>query len=141
MISTPLPPIGISDTRNSCSVLTRSCLVAAADAAAAHGLSRDDAKVEQDLAQQLLDRQERIEQQRREARHVEPLEHRAADRGLAGADVTGQDDDAFLAADGLQQQLQRGVVRLTQVEKTRIRREREGRLDEPVKLFVLGRLA
>jgi hypothetical protein len=112
-----------------------------ADAAAADGLSRHDAKVEEDLAQQFFNRQERIEEQRREARHVQPLEHRTAHRGLAGPDVTRQDDDAFFAADGLQQQLQGGIVRGTQIQKTRIRRQRERRLDEPVKVFVLGSLA
>ena len=59
-------------------------------------------------------------------RHVEPLEHRAAHGGLSGADVAGQDDDAFLAVDGLEQQLEGRVVRLTQEQESRVRREREG---------------
>jgi len=44
------------------------------DAAVAHRLSGDDAEVEQDFAKHFLDRQKRIEQERREARHVQPLE-------------------------------------------------------------------
>ncbi len=48
---------------------------------------------------------------------IELFEQRPAQRGLAGADVAGQDDEAFLAADRLPDLLQREVVRLAAVQK------------------------
>ncbi len=113
MISTPLPWIG--DQRQQ-ELVQRADQLVLGGAWRARPLRtaspRDDAEVEQDLAQQFLDRQERIEDQRREGRRVELLEQRAAERRLAGADVAGEDDEAFLAADRLQQQPDRFVVRL-----------------------------
>ena len=48
---------------------------------------------------------------------VELSNHRAADRRLSGADVAGEDDEGFAAADGLKNLLDGRVVRVAQVEK------------------------
>ena len=74
--------------------------------------------------------------ERRERRLIELLEERAAQRRLAGADVAGEDDEAFLAADRLPHLLQRDVVRFAAVQKARIRRQAERRLNEPVVVLV-----
>src|SRR5207244_4249548 len=106
------------------------------DASAAHALARDDAEVEQHFAQQLFDRQKRIQNQRREDARVELLEKRPAARRLAGADVAREDDEAFLAADGLLQERDGFLVRFAAVEEAWIGCQREWRLYEPVILFV-----
>ena len=136
MISTPLPRIGDERQQELVQRADQLVLRGRGDPPAPHRLARDDAEVEQDLAQQLLDRQERIQDQRRERRLVELLEQRAADRRLAGADVAGEDDEAFRAADRLQQAGDGLVVRLAAVEEARVGREREGRLYEAVELLV-----
>ena len=136
MISTALPCSGTSDSRKSCSVRTSSCLLAVASRPRLERVFRHHAETEQHLAQQLFDRQERIEDERGERGLVELLEEGAAQRGLAGADVAGEDDEALLAADRLPHLLQRDVVRLASVQEPRIRRQAERRLNEPVVLLV-----
>jgi len=111
------------------------------DASAAHAFTRHDAEIEQDLAQQLLDREERVEDERREDARIELLEQGAADGRLAGADVARQDDEAFLAADGLLELGDGLFVRFAAIEKPRIRRQRERRLYEAVILLVHRRVA
>ena len=106
------------------------------DASAPHALARDDAEVEQDLAQQLLDREKRVEDDRREEAGLKLFEQRAAAGRLPGADVAGEDDEAVLAADGLLQEGQGAFVRFAAIEKPRIGRQGERRLYEPVILFV-----
>src|SRR5882672_2345942 len=92
-------------------------------------------------AQQLFDRQERIEDERGEDARVELFEERAAARRLAGADVARQDDEAFLAADGLLQEGDGFLVRFAAIEEARVGCQRERRLYEPVILFVHRRVA
>ena len=113
-----------------------SCLLAVDRRPDLQRILRDHAEAEEHFAQQLLDRQERVEDERRERGFVELLEQRPAQRGLAGADVAGEDDEAFFAADGLPDLLQREVVRLAAVQKPRIRRQAERRLDESVVVLV-----
>ncbi len=97
---------------------------------------RDDPESEEHLAKQLLNRQERVEDQRGERRLIELLEQRPAQRGLAGADVAGQDNKAFLAPDRLPDLLQGKVVRFASVQKPRIRRKTERGLNESVIVLV-----
>src|SRR5688572_15780456 len=106
------------------------------EAARPQCILRHHAKAEEHFSQQLLDRQERIENQRRERRLIEQFEQRAAQRGLTRADVAGEDDKTFFAADGLPDLLQGEIVRLTAVEKPRIGRQTERGLNETVVVLV-----
>ena len=67
---------------------------------------------------------------------IELLEQGPAQRGLAGADVAGQDDEAFFAADGLPDLLQGEIVRLAAIQEPRIGRQAEWRLNESVVVLV-----
>ena len=89
-----------------------SCLLTPASRPALMLVARDDAEVLEDPLQQILLGQERIQHQRRERRAIDLLEQRPAQRRLAGADVAGDDDEAFAAADRVLQQLER-VARAT----------------------------
>ena len=113
-----------------------SCLLAVASRPVLQRVLRRDAEAEQHFAQQLFDREEWIENQRRERRRIELLENRPAEGRLAGTDVAREDDEAFLAADRLPDLLQCDVVRFASIQKARIRRQAERRLDEPVILLV-----
>ncbi len=103
---------------------------------AADVVARDHAEVEQDLAQQLVHRQEGVEHQRRERRLVEPRQQRPGDRGLAGADVAGEHDHAFVPARRVEQLADGLLVRFAQIEEMRVGRQRERRLREAVVLLV-----
>ena len=103
-------------------------------------LSRDDSEVEQHFAQQFLDREERIENQGGEDAGVELLEKGAAAGRFACADVTGKDDEPFLAADGLLQKRDGFFVRFAAIQESRIRRQRERRLYKAVILLVHRRI-
>ena len=95
------------------------------NASAAHALARDDAEVEQHLAEQFFNRQERIEDERGEHARIELLQQGAACRRLSRPDVARQDDEPFLAANRLPQQRDRFFMRLAAVEVLRIRRQAE----------------
>ncbi len=66
--------------------------------------AREDAEVLQDPLQQVFFSEERIQHQRGERRPIDLLEERAAQRRLDGADVSGDDGEAFAPADGVLQQ-------------------------------------
>src|SRR2546430_11955199 len=67
---------------------------------------------------------------------VEPLEERAQQRRLAGADLAGQDDEALALADPVDELGQRLAVARRLEEELRIRRGTEWCLAEPVELEV-----
>ena len=136
MISTALPCSGTSDSRKSCSVRISSCLLAVASRPAPQRILRDDAEAEEHLAKQLFHRQERVEDERGECRLIELFEQRPAQRGFAGADVAGQDDEAFFTADRLPDLLEREVVRFAAIQEPRIGRQAERGLNESVIVLV-----
>src|SRR5262249_30268367 len=107
------------------------------DAPGANRLARHDAEVEQDLAQELLAGEKRVQYERCEQLHIELLEHRPAHRGLASTDIAAQDGHALASLDRLQQLPDGFFVRRTWVEESRVWRERERRLREAVELLVL----
>ena len=106
------------------------------EAARLERVLRDHAETEQHLAEQLFNRQEWVENQRREGGLVKLFEQRAAQRGFARADVAGQDDEALFATNRLPHLLQGDVVGFAAVQKPRIRRQAERRLNEPVVVLV-----
>ena len=108
-----------------------SCLLTPRQPAGLELVARDDAEVLEDPLEQILFRQERVQHERRERRPIDLLEQRAAQRRLAGADVAGDDDEAFAAADGVLQQVERVGVRLAPIEILRIRRQAERLLENP----------
>src|SRR5207249_9600876 len=99
-------------------------------------VARDHTEILQNPLEQVFFGQERVQHQRRERRPIDLLEQGAAERRLAGADVAGDDDEAFTAADGVLQQVERAGVRLTAVQIFGIRREAERLFGEPVIFFV-----
>ena len=111
------------------------------DSSAANRCARDDAEVEQDLPEQLFAREKRVQHERREQLHVQLFEHRSADCRLAGADVAAHNSYAFASFDRLQQQSDGFFVRRAWIEESGVRRQRERRLHEAIKLFVLQRSA
>ena len=64
------------------------------------------------------------------------LQQRPAQRGFSSADVAGDDDEAFAAADGVLQQIECIPVRLASIEILRIRRQAERLLGKSVIAFV-----
>src|SRR6188472_237477 len=106
------------------------------DSPAANRFARDDAEVEQDLAEQLVAREKRVQYERREQLHVQLFEHRSADCRLAGADVAADDSYAFASLDRLQQQADGFFVRRALIEESGVWRQRERRLHEAIKPFV-----
>jgi hypothetical protein len=95
-----------------------------------------DAEIgEQDL-EQLLPRGERIRDEGVERLAFEVLQHRAAERRLAGADVAGEDRQAFAPFYGVQQIVERGRVRAALVEEPRIGRQAERLFLEAVERLV-----
>ena len=69
-------------------------------------VTRDDAEVLQDELEQIGLRQKRVEKQRAEGLSVETLEERSTQRGLAGADVPGDDDEALATTQRVLEQLE-----------------------------------
>ena len=66
----------------------------------------------------------------------EPLEYRAAQRGLSRADIAGHHGKPFAAANGIFEQFERVPVALAPVEKLRVRRQAEWFFGEAKILFV-----
>ena len=95
-------------------------------------VDRHDAEVEEQHLQQVLARDERIGHERREGLPIELLQHRFAERRLAGADVACQHDQPFAAANREQQIFERAGVRGALVQKFRIGRQAEWLLTKPV---------
>ncbi len=97
----------------------------AGQAAALQIGERHDAEVHEQHLQQVFARHERIGHECRERPSIEMLQHRSNQRRLARADLAGQDDEPFAAADAGQQFFERRGVRGTAIEEARIRREAE----------------
>ncbi len=114
------------------------CLLTAAQVSRLQFLARDDAEVQQDPLQQVLFGEKRIQHERGERRSIDLFEQGAAERGLAGADVTGHDNEALAPSDGVLKQIERVGVRLAPVEVLRIRRQAERLFGKSVKIFVHG---
>ena len=99
-------------------------------------LARDHAEVLQDALEQILFRHERVEDQRGERIAIDIFQQGPAQRRLARADVSGDDDEAFAPADGVLEQLEGVRVRRAPVQKLRIRRQAERLLVESVVALV-----
>ena len=69
--------------------------------------------------------------ERDRGRVVQPLEQRMEQRGLAGSDLAGQQDEALVLLDPVEELGERLLVRGRQVEKARVGRRIERRLPEP----------
>ena len=98
-----------------------------------------DAEFVADRLQQFGDGQFRIEDVRDIAVGGHLLEKAAADRGLAGADLAGQQDEAAAAADAVQQMRQRLAMTFAHEQVARIGRDRKRRLLQTEKMGVHGR--
>src|SRR4029078_6242937 len=79
---------------------------------------------------------ERIRHERAEGFAIEILDYRAAQRGLAGADVAGEDIQAFTPADPRQQVLERRRVRPAVEKESGIGRQAERLFLEAVERLV-----
>ena len=88
-------------------------------------LNRQHAEVDQQHLQQIFARGKRVGHERAVGFAAEVPEHGAAQRGLAAADLAGQDEQAFAAANAVPQALAgRDVVRAV-VDESRIGVEAE----------------
>ena len=67
---------------------------------------------------------------------IELLQHRSAQRGLAGADLAGQDNQTFPALYAGQQLVERRSVRRAAEQESRIGGQAERLLVQPVERFV-----
>ena len=104
----------------------------AGQAAALQVGERHDAEVHEQHLQQVFARHERIGHERRERPSIEMLQHRSNQRRLAGANLAGQDDEPFAAANTGQEFFEGRGVRGTAIEEARVRREAERLLLEAV---------
>ena len=91
----------MSDSRKSFSVSISSCLLTRASRPRLISSREMTPKSWRIRLQQVLLGQERVQHERGERRPIDLLEQRAAQRRLAGADVAGDDDEAFSAPDGV----------------------------------------
>jgi hypothetical protein len=128
--------VGVERDEGAEEALERRDELMAIDRAAASRLGgRHESEVDQDLLQQVLDAKLRVEHDGQERPRLELLEQRAAQHGLADADVAGDDDQAFAAAEGEPDVLDRPGVRSAVVDEARIGRQAEGRRGEAVVRF------
>ena len=100
------------------------------------GADRLHAPVVEDVLEHAVPRQRRVVDVGYGMLVVEPLEERAQQRRLAGADLAGEDDEALALADAVDELGQRFAVARRLEEELRIRRGTEWCLAEPVELEV-----
>src|SRR6185295_2223220 len=92
----------------------------AAQPACSQVFGRYHAEIGEDDLEQVLARGERIGHERTERLAIEILQNRAAQRRLAGADVTGDHAQAFASADSREQGVECRGVRTAVVEERRV---------------------
>ena len=98
--------------------------------------NRNHAKVDQQRLQQILAGDERVRHERRERPPVQLLQHRSAERRLACADFSRQDDEAFASPDSRLELVERRSVRGTPEQESRVGRETERLLAQSIERFV-----
>jgi hypothetical protein len=86
---------------------------------------RRHAESDEQHLEQVFAGDEGVGHERAERLAIELRQDRAAQRGLAGADLTGEDDEPFAAADAGAERLEGGPVRGAVVEEGGIRRQAE----------------
>ena len=98
--------------------------------------NRDDAEVDEQRLQQIFARDEWIGDEGRECASVEVLQDRSTERGLAGADLAGEDNETFPALDPGQQLVERRSVCRAPEQEPRVGRQAERLFVQPVERFV-----
>ncbi len=103
--------------------------------------ARDDAEVAQHLMQQIVGAQQRIRDDREEdPSFVKPFQQCPAQHRLAGADLAGDDDDAFAAAERFGHFRAGARMRSAEELESQIGREAEGMPPEAVELLTRRQL-
>ena len=82
--------------------------------------NRNHAKVDEQRLQQIFAGDERIRHERRERPPVQLFQHRSAEGRLAGADLSGQDDETFAAPDSRLKLVERRPVCRTPEQESRV---------------------
>src|SRR5262249_55886015 len=95
-----------------------------------------DAKVLEDVLEQPVEGQRRVEDEGCRRHVVEAAEKGAQKRGLARPDLSGQQDEPDVVLDAVGELSQSVAMAPGQVEKLRVRRGAEGLLPEAVEIEV-----
>ena len=93
---------------------------------------REQPELGADRAQQIVAREHRIEDEGHLGVAAEPLEQRAAERGLAGADLAGHRDEALALLDPVEDVRERLAMRGREEQEAGIRGQRERLLTQTV---------
>ena len=97
---------------------------------------RDDPEVLEELFQEIVALELRIVDDRDERLPLKPLEHGAAEQRLAGADLSGDDDERFAPFERIGDLVERGCVRRAREHELRVRNQAEWRLAQSEKVLV-----